>query len=313
METSPAIAPAQQTGTPSYGTPSYRAQRILSQTVIYLTLILLSLIMVAPFVFMISTSLKPDREIFQYPTAILPKALDFSNYLDVWRKANFERYMLNTVFVSVGRTLLTLVTSTMAAYAFAKLRFPGRNVIFLFFVMTMMLPSQVTLIPVYVIIKRFPLIGGNNLLGEGGMGMINSFAGMIVPSIISVSGIFLLRQFISSLPDELLDAARIDGADEFRAFYSIVLPLVLPGIATLTIMTFQGAWNDFLWPLLVGQKKDLWLIQVALSNLKVSLSAGVISWPEMMAATVITTLPVILVFLFAQKYFIRSVALTGLK
>jgi multiple sugar transport system permease protein len=166
---------------------------------------------------------------------------------------------------------------------------------------------------VYVIIKRFPMLGGNNILGNGGTGMINTYAGLIIPGFVAASGIFLLREFMRTLPRDLDDAARIDGCGEFGIFYRIILPLTRPALATLAVLTFQGVWNDFLWPLLVGQKKALWTLQVALAHMRSGVVNNSISWPHMLAATMITTLPIIIVFLFAQRYFMRGIALTGMK
>jgi len=279
----------------------------------YLLLMAGSLIMVAPFLFMVSSSLKTDAEILAFPPTLIPREFDFQNYPDIWMKGNFSRYFANTLYISVGRTALVLATTTLAAYAFAVLRFPGRNLLFVLFLSTMMLPGQVTLIPVYVIIKKFPLMGGNDLFGVGGTGLINTFPGIIIPGLVSVSSIFLLRQFMTTIPRDMIDAARIDGGGEFRIFSEIVLPMTGPALATVGIFTFQGAWNDFLWPLLVGQRKSLWTLQVALAQLRSSLASGVIQWSEILAGTVIATLPIMIVFLLAQRYFVRGIALTGIK
>jgi len=170
----------------------------------------------------------------------------WSNYTIVWQKYDFGLYFLNSVFVTLGRTFLILSTCTLAAYAFARMEFPGRNVLFIMFLATMMLPSQVTLIPVYVIVKRMPFLGGNDLMGMGGTGMINTYAGLIIPGFVAATGIFLLREFMRTLPRDLDDAARIDGCGEFGIFYRVILPLTKPAVATLAVLTFQGVWNDFL-------------------------------------------------------------------
>jgi multiple sugar transport system permease protein len=272
-----------------------------------------ALVMFAPFFFLVTSSLKTDTEVLIFPPKLLPSVWRWANYAEVWQKYSFSVYFLNSAFVTLGRTCLILFTSTLAAYTFARIEFPGRNLLFMLFLSTMMLPSQVTLIPVYVIIKRMPFIGGNDFFGNNGTGMINTYAGLIVPGFVSATGIFLLREFMRTLPRDLDDAARIDGCGEFGIFYRIILPLTKPALATLAVLTFQGVWNDFLWPLLVGQKKALWTLQVALAHLRSGVLTGTVTWPQMMAATVIATLPIVIVFLFAQRYFMRGIALTGMK
>ncbi len=272
-----------------------------------------AVVMFAPFFFLATSSLKTDTEVLIFPPTLIPKIWQWNNYPDVWQKYNFGVYFLNSAFVTLGRTTLILFTSTLAAYTFARMEFRGRNLFFMLFLSTMMLPSQVTLIPVYVIIKRMPFMGGNDLFGAGGTGLINTYAGLIIPGFVSATGIFLLREFMRTLPRDLDDAARIDGCGEFGIFYRIILPLTKPALATLAVLTFQGVWNDFLWPLLVGQKKELWTLQVALAHMRSSVLTQSVSWPHMLAATMIATLPIIVVFLFAQRYFMRGIALTGMK
>jgi multiple sugar transport system permease protein len=268
--------------------------------------------MVTPFLFMVFNSFKSETEVFDYPPTLLPKVWDFSNYPDAWVKGKFGHYFLNTVFIAVSSTFLVLATSTLAGYAFARLEFPGRDLLLLLLLSTMMLPGQITLIPRFVLIKRMPLAGGNNLLGEGGTGWISTYQGLIIPGAISVWGIFMLRQFMQTIPNDLSDAARIDGCSEFRIFWEVIVPLVGPALATLTIFTFQGSWNTFMWPLLVGRKKQFWTLQVALAIMRTGVGT-LIEWPELLAGTLITILPVLVIFVFAQKYFVRGIALTGFK
>ncbi len=287
--------------------------RALKKAPVYVVLSIGALVMAIPFLFLVSSSLKTDTEILAYPPTLLPKVWDWANYPETWQEGDFSLYFRNSAYIALVQSALVLFTCALSAYTFARMQFPGRQIILLAFLSTMMLPGQVTLIPVYVLIKRIPFIGGNNLWGEGGTGMINTFAGIIIPGYVSASGIFLLRQFMSTLPRELDDAARIDGCGEFGIFWRIILPLCMPALATLGIMTFQGSWNNFLWPLLVGQKRELWTLQVAISRFRISAETGVIEWPQLFAGTVIATLPVMIVFLFAQRYFVEGIALTGLK
>jgi multiple sugar transport system permease protein len=290
-----------------------RLKSALNQLMVYLLLAAGGFIMVVPFLFLISSSLKTDTEILAFPPTLFPSVWDFANYPETWVKGNFGQYTLNSMFISVSRTVLVLTTSALAAYAFARIEFPGRNILFILLLSTMMLPSQVTLIPVYVLVKRLPLVGGNDLFGNGGSGLINTYTGIIVPGYVNASGIFLLRQFMRTLPWELDDAARIDGCTEFGIFSRIILPLTKPALAALSLFTFQGAWNDFLWPLLVGQRKYLWTLQVALSRFRVDVESGVVEWPYLLAGTVIATVPILIVFIFTQKYFIRGIVLSGIK
>lgn len=283
------------------------------QWLIYLALTLGAALMVTPFVFLVLSSLKTDTDILAYPPRLLPTVWDFGNYTDMWRQEHFGRFFLNSLFVSIGQTALILATSTCAAFAFARLTFPGRTVMFVFFLATLMLPSQVTLIPVYVLIKQVPLLGGNDLFGMGGTGLINTFAGLIVPHYVSVTAIFLMRQVMLTLPRDLDYAARMDGCNEFGIFWYVTLPLSQAAIATQAVLTFQASWNEFLWPLLVGQRRELWTIQVALAQLSNGVSAGVTPWTHLLAATVVATAPVIVVFLIGQRYMVQGIALTGMK
>ena len=283
------------------------------QILVYLGLSVISFIMVAPFLYLVLSSLKTNEEMLAYPPVLIPTVWAWSNYIDTWQHGAFDRYFLNSLYVSGVRTLLTLFTSALAAHSFARLSFPGRGLLFMIVLTTLMLPPQVTIIPVYVLIRYMPLFGGNDILGQGGTGMINTYAGLIIPGYASAISIFLLRQFMMTLPRDLDDAARIDGATEFGIFYRIILPLTKPALAAVALFTFQGTWNEFLWPLLVGQNRQLWTLPVALSRFVIDAETGLVQWPNLLAGTVIATIPIIVVFLFSQKYFIRGIALSGFK
>lgn len=284
----------------------------LQNLAVYGVMVLGGIVMIVPFFIMITSSLKTAEEILRFPPTIFPETFNINNYIEVWQKGDFSLYFINSTLIAVSRTLLLVATSTLGGYVFARLEFPGRKSIFLLLLATLMLPSQVTLIPVYVLVKRMPLIGGNDIFGWGGSGLINTYAGLIIPGYVYPFGIFLMRQFMGTLPRELDDAARIDGCGEFRIFYNIILPLTTPALATLSLLSFQGVWNDFLWPLLIGQKRELWTLQVGLAHIRSGLESGAVQWPEIMAATVLATMPVIIIFLFTQKYFIKGIALSGL-
>jgi multiple sugar transport system permease protein len=206
--------------------------------------------------------------------------------------------------------VLQLFFNSLAAYTFAKRRFPGRNLIFMLFLATMMVPPQVTLIPNYLVLKHIPFFGGNDALGAGGHGWLDSYWGLILPGTVSAFGIFLLRQYMQSIPDELLDAARVDGAGEFRIFTRVVLPLCGPALAATAIFTFTYAWEDFLWPLIVVSSSDKYTAPLGLALFVVKNRT---SWNLLMAGSVVATLPMIVIFLIFQRRFIQGISMTGLK
>jgi multiple sugar transport system permease protein len=252
---------------------------------LYLALTIGALFMLLPFLWMISTSLKPPDQLFKVPPVWVPRESAWDNYAEAMAAGNFARYALNSLILAVANTITNVGLAAMAGYAFARLKFPGREPLFVLVLATIMVPYQVTMIPTFVIIRHIPLFGGNDILGQGGIGWINSYWGLIVPGAVSAFGIFMMRQFFKVLPGELEDAARIDGAGEFRIFWQVMLPLAGPALMTLGIFSFQAGWNAFLWPLLV----------------------------TLMAATVLATLPIVLLFMFGQRYFTSSIAFTGMK
>jgi multiple sugar transport system permease protein len=253
--------------------------------------------MLVPFLWMLSTSLKPEAEVFTWPPRLLPWPPRWQNYPAAWAIAPFGRYFFNTALVAVTVTGVSLWLNSLAAYAFARLRFPGRDALFLVLLATMMIPFQVTMIPTFLVLRQ--------------LGWLDSYLGLMVPGFAGAFGIFMLRQFMLSVPEELLDAARIDGGSEFVVYRRIVLPLCKPALATLATFTFMGAWNDFILPLLVVKSDEMRTLTLAVA----ALSAGlyVMDWPLMMAAATFVIMPVLLVFLVAQRFFTRSIALGGLK
>jgi multiple sugar transport system permease protein len=273
-------------------------------------LLLGAVAMLLPFAWMISTSLKPADQLFTAPPTWLPHPLRWDTYAKAMGAGNFGRYALNSLILALANTLSNVGLSALAGYAFARLRFPGRRVLFVLVLATLMVPYQVTIIPQFVIVRHIPLFGGNDLLGQGGIGWINSFWGLIVPSAVGAFGIFMLRQFFQTLPVELEDAARIDGAGELRIFWQIMLPLATPALATLAIFSFQAGWNAFLWPLLITTTDDMRTIQLGLTVFVQQYST---QWDQLMAATVVATLPVIVAFGLGQRLLVRGIAFTGLK
>jgi multiple sugar transport system permease protein len=276
--------------------------RPLSRGLTYAFLVAAALLMIAPFLWSISTSLKQPGDVFAYPPKLLPDPITFQNYIDVFTKLTFDRYFLNSVIVTGSVVLLNVLFGTAAAYAFAKLRFPGRDAIFFLLLLTLMVPFQVNLIPLYKIMvelhKAIPAIGAD------------TYFGIVAPSAIQVFGIFLMRQFLRSVPDEILESARMDGASELRILRSIVFPIALPGMATLAIFTFLGAWNDFLWPLIVTNSDQMRTMPVGLALLA---RKNASNWGDTMAGTVLTAAPLIVMFLILQRRFIEGLTAGSVK
>lgn len=249
-----------------------------------------------PFIWMVSTSFKGPGEIFTQTPTFIPQNPTLENYEKLLSQANLGRSFANSLVFAIGMMVLSVFFNAMAAYAFAKLSFPGREKIFSLLILTMMVPGQVTMMPVFLILKN--------------LGLLNTFTGLILPGIGSVFGIFMLRQFMRAVPEEILEAARIDGCSEFRIFYGIMLPLCRPILATLAIFSFIGAWNEFFWPLIIMLREDMQTLPVALANLNGQFNTD---WGLLMSGSVLVVIPVILVFLLAQKHYIKGIAAGGVK
>ena len=262
----------------------------------YLVLAAGAFIMVFPFVWMIIASLMTAGEIQLRPPVWLPAEPQFSNYSDLAQSIPMGRLYFNSLFTSGLIVFGVLLSSSLAGFAFAKYRFPGREFLFYLILATMMIPFFVTLIPVFFIVRQ--------------LGWIDTYQGLVVPGLTSAYGIFLMRQFIITLPDELIDAARIDGASELRIFWRIIVPLVKPALATLGTFTFIGSWNAFLWPLLVVNSRELMTLPLGINTMK-SLYAD--NTNLLMAGTAVSVIPMLVLFIFLQRYFIQGIALTGLK
>ena len=279
----------------------------------YALLIGLSILFVAPFAFMVTASFLPLERMFRLPPAWLPvDDPTIANYAGFFTSDRpIGRWIFNSMFVSVSVTVLQLFFSSLVAYTFAKRTFPGRDFLFFLGLATFMLPGEVTLIPNYLIMRSFPLLGGNDLYGVGGHGMLDSYLGLILPNLVSVFGIFLLRQYMkSAVPDELIDAARIDGAGHFRIYWSVVMPMCKPALAALAIFTFQFYWEDFLGPLIIISSPELFTLPLGLATFVLKNRTV---WNVVMAGSVLATLPMIIVFMIFQRHFVKGVSLSGLK
>jgi len=276
------------------------ARRRLRRVVLYVALIALALVMVAPFYWTIVTALKQPGDVFS--TNVLPDPLTLDNFRSVLTKVPFGTYFVNSVIVTASIVLLNVLFGTAAAYAFAKLKFPGRDGIFFVFLLTLMVPFQVNLVPLYRIMvelhKAIPAIG------------VNTYFGLIAPSAVQVFGIFLMRQFLRSIPDEVLESARMDGASEWKILRAIVFPLAAPGMATLAIFTLIGAWNDFLWPLIVTDSDSVRTLPVGLALLA---RRNTVVWGQTMAGTVLAVAPMVVAFLVLQRRFIEGLTAGSVK
>jgi multiple sugar transport system permease protein len=284
-----------------------RAARISGRTALYLILLAGGILSIAPFLWMFAASFEHIGDIFRWPPKWIPT---LHNYREFLGGENIARIFFNSIFVAVTVTALQLFYSSLAAYTFAKRRFPGRDLIFLLILGSMMIPGQVTLIPNYLVLKHIPLFGYNDISGNGGHGWLDSYWGLIIPGAFSAFSVFLMRQYIKTIPDELLDAARIDGASEFRIYWQVILPLIRPVLAAVGIFTFTYVWDDFFWPLIIISDPHLYTLPLALA---LFVKQHQTNWPLLFAGSTLLTLPVLAIFLIFQRQFIRGIAVTGLK
>jgi len=266
----------------------------------YAILIIGAVSMILPFLWMLTTSFKTLNAIFVQPKnwiqMFIPTMFVWQNYVEAWTKVPFGKFYMNSVFVGLVVTAGQVFTSSLAAYAFSRLTFPGRDKLFFAYLATMMIPGSVTMIPVYVLMRVF--------------GWVDTYKALIVPAIFSAYGTFMLRQFFMTLPKDLEDAAKIDGCGFFRIYMTIILPLSKPAMATLTVFTFMGNWGSFMWPLLVTNTMTMRTLPVGLESFKTQYSTD---WHLLMAGSVMTMLPIIIIFMFTQRYFVESIKLTGVK
>ena len=276
-----------------------------------LFLFVLCLIFLIPLFLMILTSLTSMPEIRASQFVWNPEQWLFSNYREAMEKGDWFVYFKNTFLVTVITVAISLVLNSMAGYGFARIPFRGRNTLFFFALTGMMVPQQITMIPVFINLKNFPLVGGNDILGHGGSGMINTYAGLILPYIAGAFGVFLCRQFYMNFPVSLDDAAKIDGCSRFMAYFRIYLPLSKPILATLAVLKASQTWNDYLWPLIMVNKDETMTVQLAVvAKFTTEYS---IQWNLLMAATALIILPLLVLFIFTQKYFVEGIVTTGMK
>ncbi len=254
-------------------------------------------LVVVPFLWMLVSSFKPEAEVRAVPPTWWPETLTLDNYDRLFTQLDFPTYFMNSVIVAVAVTVGNMVFCSMLGYALAKLQFPGKRALFVIVLGTLMVPFVVQFVPLFVLTTK--------------MGLSNTLLGMILPFVAAPFGVFLMRQYISSLPDELIQAARIDGAGELRIFASVIMPLCGPAVATLGILTFLGSWNSFLWPLVVAQTEDKYTLPVALALYAVGQNAT--QYGLLLAGSVVVVLPVLVIFLFLQRHIMQGIAMTGIK
>jgi len=268
----------------------------LARTLIHLALVALAVGTLLPLVWMLSVSFMPQGEASAFPPPLLPHHPTAANYRLLFAADGAGRYLANSLWLAVLTTLCSLVFNSLAGFAFAKLRFAGREALLRTLLAALVIPSQVAMMPLFLMMKW--------------LGFVNSYAGVVVPAAAGIFGVFLVRQYALSIPDELLEAARIDGAGELRIFVRIVLPVLRPILVTLAVLTFLGSWNDFLWPLIVLTDQSMYTLPVALATLSREHAQDN---ELMMAGAVLTVLPVLLLFLALQRYYIRGILMGSVK
>ena len=271
-----------------------RLVRIFGRFLAYVIVTLGAVVMIVPFLWMASTAFKEGGSAFDYPPTWIPNPITLDNFREVWTIVPFDRYLFNSLFIAVCVTIGEVLTSSLAAYAFARLRFPGRDAMFLMYLATLMIPGQVTIIPNFILMRY--------------LGWINTYEGLIIPTAFTAFGTFLLRQYFLSIPRELEEAARVDGASYFQVWSRIIMPLASPAIATLAVFSFMGAWNSFLWPFIMVNTPEMRTLTVALRSFQTDYGT---EWGLMMAGSLIAMLPMLVIFLMAQRYFVRGIATTG--
>jgi multiple sugar transport system permease protein len=265
-------------------------------TMIFLLLFGTACCTLLPFLWMLLTSLKSNLEIISSNGAFLPQNPSFEGYRTVFKEAPFFRWLINSTITSVVVTIVTMFTSALGGYIFAKFDFMGKRVLFLIILATMMIPFQVVMIPTYLIISK--------------LGLINHLSAIVLPSLVSAYGVFLAKQFIEDIPKDLMEAARIDGAGELRVLYSVMMPLVMPMLSALGIFTFMGSWNNYLWPLIVLNDTDNMTVPLALVFFN---GAHTVNYNVVMSAAVLIMIPVIIIYLIFQKQFLKGLTMTGIK
>ncbi|WP_372662722.1 carbohydrate ABC transporter permease [Cohnella sp.] len=287
------------------------AARLRFRTIFFYVLAAaLAIVMLLPFYWSLLTSLKPNEDIFTIPIRWLPNRLTFEHYKTAFTTVPFGLYYWNSFFLASAGVIANLFFGSVSGYAFAKLKFKLNKPLFTVLLAAMMIPGVVTLIPTFFVLKHLPLLGGNDILGDGGNGLLNTFWGVIIPGASGSFAVFFMRQFFLTLPSDMMEMARIEGAGEFKIFWRIYWPLTKPALATLGIFTFQAGWNSFLWPMIVLNDPAKHTIQMGLQAFSYNYQTD---YGPMMAGALVAVLPILIMFLFLQKYFVQGIAFSGVK
>lgn len=273
-----------------------KARKNIAVALLHIVVGAAAILTILPFVWMIGASFMQTGEASTFPPKLWSDSATLKQYIFLFERMNLKGYFLNSLVLASGVTVVSLIVNSMAGFAFAKYSFRGKNFTFKLLLSSMIIPGQVTMLPVFLLLNK--------------MGLLNSYFGIILPGMASIFGIFLIRQYLSSISDSLLEAAWLDGANDFYIYWKIIIPLSMPILVTLALFTFMGTWNDFLWPLIVMSDENMYTLPVALANLSKEFDLD----PElMMAGSVVTVLPVVILFLMLQKYYIRGILLGGVK
>jgi alpha-1,4-digalacturonate transport system permease protein len=263
---------------------------------VWLVLVVGALVVAFPLYWMFATAVRPKKEIFSGGFDLVPSTLVWSNFSDAWNKLPWDQFYINSIAIAAIAVPITVFINLLAGYTFAKYKFPGRDILFLLMISTLMIPIQVIMVPEFLIVAK--------------LGWVNTWWGVLVPRAAEAFGLFMVRQFMVSIPDELIEAARLDGAGEFTIFRKVVLPLSWPVIAVLSIFTFMWRWNDFAWPLVVLPEQSSYTVPLGLSLMQ---GQYFTDWTGLMSMSLLSIIPMMLVFIFFQRYFIQGIASTGLK
>lgn len=267
-----------------------------NEVLLYAVLIILSLIFILPIVWIIICSFKDSSELYKWPPTIIPNKITFMNYIMAFKKGNFGLFFYNSAFVAIVATIITVIINTMAGFALAKYKFKGNMFLLIAFISTLMIPLEVIMIPIFSVVKH--------------MGLYNNIWGLIIPSAATPTGLFIMRQYLLSVPDELMEAARIDGCSEWHIFWKIIMPIAKPAMAVLAIFSFMWRWNDFLWPLIVISDPKKYTIQLAISNFMGEFN---VDWNSLLAMSVLSMIPVLIIFAIFQKQFVQGMVTSGMK
>ncbi|MEO0472938.1 MAG: carbohydrate ABC transporter permease [Bacteroidota bacterium] len=262
----------------------------------YSVLLAFTALYLGPFLFSISISFNADKDVFEWPIELFPSQTTLDNYKAVWNDLPFSKWLLNSVIITAVQTVANVFFSALAGFAFARLAFSGKKLLFTLLLSSLMIPGIILLVPKFIVLNQF--------------GMINSYAGLILPGLVGIPNIFLMKQFFETIPRDLDEAALIDGCSYFRMFWQLFMPISKPALAAVAIYTFQGSWNEFLWPVIVTVTEEMYTLPLGMASLKSELQTN---WPLLMAGTILISLPTLAIFIYFQKYFVQGVASSGLK